>query len=254
MTDLPFDLERTILIRADRETVFRYFTDSARWAMWWGAGSTIDAQPGGKVFIRHPNGIEVMGEVLEAAAPERIVFSYGYPSGKPLGPGESKVTISLRPDAAGTRLHLRHEFNEEAPRNEHIQGWRFQLSLFSNVIANEAFAGAAGVIDAWYEAWTIADEKERVQAFARVAAPEIRFRVRYSLLDGMEDLLAYVSAALSFMPGIKLARKSEERQCQGTAVTDWVAKDAQGTERMAGTSVCEFGSGGKLVSVTGIAK
>jgi uncharacterized protein YndB with AHSA1/START domain len=254
MSELPYELERTVLIRADRETVFRFFTDSARWATWWGAGSTIDAQPGGKVFIRHPNGIEVVGEVVEAAAPERIVFTYGFVSGKPMGPGESRVTISLRPDPTGTRLHLRHAFKEEGPCNEHVQGWRFQLSLFSNAVATEAFAGAAGVIDAWYEAWTIADEKERRQAFANVVAPDIRFRDRYSLLDGMEDLVAHVGAALRFMPGIKLARKGEVRQCQGTAVTDWVATDAQGTERMAGTSVCEFGPGGKLLSVTGIAK
>jgi len=29
-------LERTVLIRAKRETVFRYFTDSERFAAWWG--------------------------------------------------------------------------------------------------------------------------------------------------------------------------------------------------------------------------
>ena len=36
-----------VRIEADRETVFRYFTDSGRWAAWWGAGSTIDPRPGG---------------------------------------------------------------------------------------------------------------------------------------------------------------------------------------------------------------
>src|ERR1035437_9957972 len=119
MPELPYHLNRTVVIKAKPETVFRFFTDSARWASWWGAGSTIDAQPGGKVYIRHPNGIETVGEVLEAVAPERIVFTYGYASGKPIEPGGSRVTISLTPDAAGTRLHLRHEFADEAPRHEH---------------------------------------------------------------------------------------------------------------------------------------
>src|SRR6202043_2187402 len=106
MPDLPYDLERTVVIKAKPETVFRFFTDSARWASWWGAGSTIDAQPGGKVYIRHPNAVEALGEVLEVRPPERIVFSYGFVSGKPMPPGSSRVTIRLEPDEDGTRLHL----------------------------------------------------------------------------------------------------------------------------------------------------
>jgi len=42
MTDLAFSLERTITIRAQRSTVFRFFTDSERFARWWGKGSEID--------------------------------------------------------------------------------------------------------------------------------------------------------------------------------------------------------------------
>ena len=47
MNSLQHNLTRTIRIRAAREIVFGYFTDSARWANWWGAGSTIEAHPGG---------------------------------------------------------------------------------------------------------------------------------------------------------------------------------------------------------------
>ena len=68
MNDLPFRLERTVTIRAKRETVFRYFTDSARWAAWWGEGSTIDARPGGALYIRHPGGTESRGEIVELDA------------------------------------------------------------------------------------------------------------------------------------------------------------------------------------------
>ena len=39
-------LDRTVVIRARPETVFGFFTDSGRWAAWWGAGSTIDPQAG----------------------------------------------------------------------------------------------------------------------------------------------------------------------------------------------------------------
>ena len=75
MPDLPYHLDRTVVIKAHPEAVFRFFTDSARWASWWGAGSTIDPAPGGKVYIRHPNGVEVLGEVLDLRQPERIVFT-----------------------------------------------------------------------------------------------------------------------------------------------------------------------------------
>ena len=42
MNGLDYSLERTVTIAARRETVFRYFTDSERFAAWWGAGSTIE--------------------------------------------------------------------------------------------------------------------------------------------------------------------------------------------------------------------
>lgn len=59
MSELPHRLDRTIVIRASRETVFRFFTDAARWAAWWGAGSTVGARPGERVLIRY-------GYVVEA--------------------------------------------------------------------------------------------------------------------------------------------------------------------------------------------
>src|SRR5208283_3935041 len=120
MPELPYHLERTVVIKAKPETVFRFFTDSARWASWWGAGSTIDAKPGGKVYIRHANGIETLGEVLQVRHPEGITFTYGFASGKPIPPGSSRVTIHLEPIDAGTRLQLRHEFAEAGVRDEHV--------------------------------------------------------------------------------------------------------------------------------------
>src|ERR1700733_5357881 len=69
MDGLNYEVERMVEIQAPRETVFRYFTDSARWAKWWGAGSTIEPSAGGKVYIRHPNAVEVVGEVLDNRAP-----------------------------------------------------------------------------------------------------------------------------------------------------------------------------------------
>jgi hypothetical protein len=165
-------------------------------------------------------------------------------------PGSSRVTIRLNRDAAGTRLHLQHEFADSSARDQHVPGWRFQLSLFGNVVANEAHADAATRIDAWFDAWTVEDEQKRQAKFASIAGPQIEFRDRYSLLSGLQDLNAHAGAALRFMPGVSLRRKGDVRQCQGAALADWTAPDSEGKERMSGTSMFAFGPDGRIESVT----
>jgi uncharacterized protein YndB with AHSA1/START domain len=251
MPELSHHLDRTVLIHAHRDTVFRFFTDSARWAAWWGAGSTIDPRPGGRMYIRPAGGSEVMGEVVEIDPPERIAFTYGYASGQPIPPGASKVTIRIEADPAGSILHLRHEFADAAARDLHIQGWRFQLSLFANVVANEAFAGATETVDAWFAAWTIADAAARDETLARIALPEVRFADRYSLLQGLEDLSAHIAAALRFMPGVGLERKGNVRHCQGSVLADWTAAGPNGAHAMAGTTYFRFHPDGRIESATG---
>jgi uncharacterized protein YndB with AHSA1/START domain len=251
MTQLPYSLDRTVAIRATPETVFRFFTDSARWATWWGPGSTIDATPGGKVYIRHGNGIESLGEVLEVREPEEIVFTYGFASGKPIPPGGSRVTIRLEPIGSGTRLHLHHDLPDSDTRDEHVQGWRFQLSLFSNAVANETYAGVGDTVDAWFAAWNDPDAASRAATFSRIAVPEVCFRDRYSLLEGVPDLNAHTGAAQRFMPGIRLQRNGSVRHCQGAVLADWVATGADGNARMSGTSHFAFHPDGRIESVTG---
>ncbi|HVY93146.1 MAG TPA: SRPBCC domain-containing protein, partial [Bryobacteraceae bacterium] len=176
MSELTHSFERTLVIEAPRNVVFRFLTDSGRWASWWGAGSSIDARPGGSVVIRYPNGVQVLGEVIEIEEPERIVFTYGYESGKPIPPGASQVTIRLEMTASGTRLHLKHAFAEAEVRDQHVAGWRFQLSVFANLVANELHAGAASVVDSWFASWSIRDAPERARSLAAIAASGIRFR------------------------------------------------------------------------------
>lgn len=253
MPPLDYQLNRTVTIQAMPEIVFRFFTDSARWASWWGAGSTIDAQPGGKVYIRHPGGVETLGEVLEVDPPRELVFTYGYATGTPIPPGGSRVTIRLEPVEDGTRLHLLHEFAEEAACDAHVQGWRFQLSVFANAVANEVYAGADSAVDAWYAAWTTPGQQERETALAQLVHPEIRFRDRYSLLEGAADLSAHIAAAQRFMPGVSLRRTGGIRHCQGIVLADWAAAGPDGIERMAGTSVFEFAPDGRIRSVTSVA-
>jgi uncharacterized protein YndB with AHSA1/START domain len=251
MSALPHRLDRRIVIGARPATVFRFFADPERWAAWWGAGSTIDARPGGRVLIRHPNGVESAGEVLEVAPPERIVFTYGFASGTPIPPGASRVTIRLAPHRRGTELTLVHELPDAAARDEHVQGWRYQLAVFANVVANERHADAAGTVDGWFAAWSAPTDALCAEGMAKVASPDVRFRDRFSLVEGLPDLLPHLAAARRFMPGLRLERAGEVRHCQGTVLADWIARGADGQEKARGTNVFAFDADGRIEDVTG---
>jgi len=254
MTSVPLDhtLDRTVLIRARRAVVFRYFSDSARWADWWGAGSTIDPRPGGAVRIRYPNGIEAGGEVLEIDPPRRIVFSFGYASGQPIPLGASRVTVTLDEEPAGTRLHLSHAFGDAAVRDHHVQGWRYQLAVFANVVADAGHSGAEAVVDDWFAAWSEIDASRRTALLAARAAPGVRFRDRFSLVEGLDELEPHLAAAQTFMPGVSLTRAGEVRSCQGTALADWIARGPDGAELGRGTNVFVLDADGRIEDVVGL--
>ena len=248
---VPSQLDRFVTIAAPRETVFSFFTDSERWAAWFGKGSTIDANVGGRVSIKFPGNVDVSGEVLELHAPQHLCFSYGYESGKPFPPGASRVTIRLEEAGSATRLHLTHEFPDEASRHEHVQGWRYQLSLFSNAVLDAVHAQAADKVDAWFALWAEHDAALRGAALARIASPAVSFRDRYSMIDGTSDLSEHIAAGQRFMPGIVLQRRGPVRHCQGTVIAEWAAVGKEGATIGTGSNVFLLGADGRIVGVTG---
>jgi uncharacterized protein YndB with AHSA1/START domain len=253
-TTLSQQIDRTIVIGAPPAAVFKYFTDSARWAAWWGAGSTIDARPGGRVFIKYPGGNEASGEVVDIAPPSRIVFTYGYNSGTPIAAGDSRVTIELDAVAQGTRLRLSHAFADAAVREEHVQGWRYQLSVFANVVTDEVHAKAAELVDGWFDAWAETDDARRASQLAAIASSDVRVHDRYSCLDGAGDLMPHIAASQRFMPGFRLQRSGAPRHCQGVVLADWTASGPDGQVRAQGTNVFSLGADGRIEAVTGFWK
>jgi uncharacterized protein YndB with AHSA1/START domain len=250
---LPYRLDRTIVIQASREEVFRFFTANDRWSSWWGAGSTIEPRPGGRVRICLPGGVEIGGEVLEIDAPRAIVFTYGFSSGTPFPEGSSRVTIALDDEPGGaTRLRLSHAFAEAAVRDEHVQGWRYQLSVFANVAANAAHAGADVLVDAWFAAWSEPDAAAREALLDRITTTGIRLRDRFSAIEGIDDLRPHLEAVHRFMPGIRLTREGDVRHCQGAVLADWMARGADGQQRGRGTSLFLLSpAAGRITDVTG---
>lgn len=251
--DLIHHLDREIDIRASPELVFEHFTDSSRWATWWGQGSSVDPTPGGRVLIRYPNGIEASGEVLEIEAPHRFVFSFGYTSGQPIAAGASRVSIELEEHGPGwTRLRLHHHFADPAVRDHHVQGWRYQLAVFSEVASAALVPNVTRALESWARAWSSDDDAERRALVLEAAAPDVAFRDRWSNLVGREDLLAQLAAVRRFMPGSRLELAGPVRACQGLALCDWVILGADGAETARGTNVATPDGRGRLLEVVGV--
>lgn len=249
---LPYQLDRVITIDADPRTVFSFFTDSGRWAKWWGKGSTIDARPGGQLLIRHPNGVEVAGEVITVEPPRRVTFTYGYVSGaSSIPPGGSRVTIELHAEGSGTRLRLTHEFAEATEREHHVQGWRYQLALFANVVTDMLHEGAPTLVDRWFAAWNDPDPIRRRDGIEAIAAPDVRFKDRFGLTGGVEELLGHIAAVHQFMPGLRLERQGETRHCQGLVLADWAAIGQDGATKARGTNAFLLSAEGRIAAVTG---
>jgi len=249
---LAFSVPRTLVIRAPRPLVFRFFTDTARWARWWGEGSSIQGRVGGAVRIVYPGGTVASGQVLELVPDERVVFTYGYEGeAKPIAPGASRVTIRLEDDPGGTRLDFLHEVADAAARDLHVQGWRYQLAVFAGVVTAEAHAGAEDLAERWIGAWNEADQARRDSALAALVTPTVVFQDAYSCTAGLEDLQAHVSAAKVHMAGVRLARTGPVRQCQGTALFPWRADKPDGTPLSAGTTVLELSTDGRIARAVG---
>jgi uncharacterized protein YndB with AHSA1/START domain len=252
MTDLPHSLSRSLVIHAPRALVFRYFTDSARFARWWGKGSTIEGRVQGAVKIVYPNQVVARGAVTRIEPDRLVAFTYGYEDPKKAVPvGGSLVTIELQDHADGTLLQLRHDLPTEAERDHHAPGWRFQLALFANVVADEQNEKVATMVDAWFRAWSEADVAVRTRLLSDCAAKDVRMQDKWSCLSGHDDLLQHITICLQMAPGVTMQRSGEARHCQGMALVDWIASDAKGEPRGKGTNVVQLDAHGRIARMVG---
>lgn len=120
----PVEVE--VLIAADRETVFDFFTDPEKMVQWMGRRADLDPRPGG-VFRCDISGEAVAsGEYLAVEPPGRLVFSWGWEGEEAVTkPGASTVEVLLEPGGGGTRLRLVHRDLPSADAAErHRQGWQ----------------------------------------------------------------------------------------------------------------------------------
>jgi uncharacterized protein YndB with AHSA1/START domain len=251
---LAFALDRTVEIRARPATVFRFFTDPARWARWWGEGSTIDPVIGGAVAIVYPGGERVAGTIREIEPDRRLVFTFGYEAaGRLIAAGGSIVTITLDELPGGiTRLVLRHEVDSAAARDAHGQGWRYQLARFADVVTEEAYAGAREAIAAWFAGWNELDGERRRALLTGAVTEDVRFCDAYGDVYGFDELLGHIAALQRFVPGHSLEVRGTLRRRGDLALVDWAAVRADGVAASAGTNIVRFAVDGRIASVVGV--
>jgi uncharacterized protein YndB with AHSA1/START domain len=217
VTALPFSLERSIFIGAPPALVFSFFQDSALFARWWGAGSSVDPRVGGEVVIRFPNAVVVRGAFLELDPPRKVVFTYGYDDPtKPIAPGGSTVTVTLQPQTHGTLVTLSHALATPEVRDTHVQGWRHQLGQFSaavgTVLAGEDLHAR---VDRLLTAWSAPDAAQRRAILEALVTPEVRLRERYGALDGLEEVVIHLGVLQRFFPGQAPQRVGDAVECHG---------------------------------------
>jgi hypothetical protein len=172
-------------------------------------------------------------------------------SRKPSPPGSSRVTIRLDRHPHGTLLQLTHEFADADSRDEHVQGWRFQFSLFANLVANTVNAAASRQVDRWFATWSEPDAATRDAALAAIGSVDIRFLDKFSAIEGRDEVKAHLAAVHRFMPGMRLERRGEIRHCQWHVLADWVVVGSSGQEQGGGTSLFELDADGRIAKVTG---
>jgi uncharacterized protein YndB with AHSA1/START domain len=129
-------------LNAPPAKVFAAFTDPQTIARWFGppgvtkVEAETDLRIGGRYRIvgHMANDTHEVGGVYREIVPnERLVYTWAW---KSTPERESLVTITFKPDGAGTLLTLMHEqFFDDDARDRHNQGWAGALDKLEKLFA-----------------------------------------------------------------------------------------------------------------------
>jgi len=121
-------VEVSVHIAAEPETVFAYFTDPGRYVQWMGTDAALEPVPGGCYRAVMRDGVQAAGQFVEVDPPHRLVFTWGWTHDAAVPPGTTRVVITLRAEAGGTRVVLRHYgLPDDDQREHHRKGWLLYL-------------------------------------------------------------------------------------------------------------------------------
>jgi uncharacterized protein YndB with AHSA1/START domain len=248
-------VELQVRIAARPATVFRYFTDPARFQQWMGPRSEFDARAGGALVIRFPtDDPSAMGNITEVVPDRRIVFTWGYDqSNHGMAPGSSTVSVDLEPIPEGTLLTLKHwGFPRAELGQDHLGGWRHYFGVVAAKAAAETVGVVAeAVVDEFIAAWGETDPGKRGTMLAQCFEPDGLYRDAYGYVPGVGGLNTFLGNAQKFMPGLTLARTGPVRHAHGQICYQWTMTGPDGTVMASGMSAGECTPEGRIRSLTG---
>ena len=139
-------VEREIFIAAKPETVWQLLVDPRQMIRWMGLTAVLDPRPGGTYRVEVIPGRIASGQVVEIAAPRRLVHTWGWEQeGTSVPPGSTTVTFELLPHDDGTLVRFTHsDLPHAAAAASHAQGWQHYLERLS-MLAGGSDPGA----DSW---------------------------------------------------------------------------------------------------------
>jgi uncharacterized protein YndB with AHSA1/START domain len=127
-------LTASVLIDADPEHVFTYFTEPAAIVRWMGEFAHLDPVAGGE-FTVDIRGVPVRGRYLELDPPHRLLISWGHAGSDHLPPGASTLEVLLQPEDGATRVVIVHRDLPEPEASGHRTGWRHFLTRLQTTAA-----------------------------------------------------------------------------------------------------------------------
>jgi len=128
-----------IYIAASAETVWNALLDGEFTRQYWERENVSDWTPGSGWQHRRADGerqVEILGEVLEASPPNRLVVTWVEPSHRASTDRHSRVTFEIEPVADMVRLTIIHDDLEPGSEMERkiIQGWPRVLSSLKSLL------------------------------------------------------------------------------------------------------------------------
>lgn len=124
-----------IEVGAPPDVVYRMFTDPAELVRWIGVSAECEPVPGGRFRFELFPGEFCSGAYVHTEPGRRVVFTWGWESGRMAPPpGSSTVDVELSDLGDRTRVRLVHSGLDAASRDLHADGWdRFLTRLLAVV-------------------------------------------------------------------------------------------------------------------------
>jgi uncharacterized protein YndB with AHSA1/START domain len=128
-----------IYIASEAETVWRALLDGEFTRQYWERENVSDWQPGSTWEHRRvvsTRSVAILGEVLEAAPPRRLVITWADPNEIPAKAQRSRVTFEIEPIGDMVRLTVTHDQLEAGSEMERkvSHGWPRVLSSLKSLL------------------------------------------------------------------------------------------------------------------------